>query len=62
MARAWDDNDMGNCASDNNWFSMTYSCGHYTAPSSLTQYGLDLTLNPAYGWIALASPAAAFLN
>ena len=61
-AWAWDDNDLGNCAADNNWFSMTYSCGSYTAPSSLTQYGLDVTLNPVYGLIALARPASAFLG
>jgi len=61
MAWAWDDNDLANCTSDNNWFSMTYSCGQYGAPSNLTWYGLDLTLNPAYGLSALASPAADFL-
>jgi len=61
-AWAWDDNDLGSCAADNNWFSMTYSCGNYTAPSSLTQYGLDVTLNPVYGLIALARPASAFLG
>ena len=59
---AWDDNDLTNCSSDNNWFSMTYSCGRYTAPSDLTEFGLDMTLNPAYGWIALASPASYFLT
>jgi len=62
-AWAWDDNDLGGGASDNNWFSMTYSGpGIYTGPSSLTQYGLDVALNPAYGLIALSSPASAFLN
>jgi len=59
---AWDDNDLTNCSSDNNWFSMTYSCGRYTAPSGLTEYGLDMALNPVYGWIALASPASWFLT
>jgi mannan endo-1,4-beta-mannosidase len=63
MAWAWDDNDLGGGGSNNNWFSFTYSGpGDYTAPSSLTQFGLDVTLNPAYGWIALASPASAFLT
>ena len=62
IAWAWDDNDQANCAADNSWFSLTYSCGHYTAPSSLTYFGLDVTLNPAYGWDALASPPATFLN
>jgi Cellulase (glycosyl hydrolase family 5)/Putative Ig domain len=60
---AWDDNNLGGGGADNNWFSMTYSGpGIYTGPSSLTQYGLDVALNPAYGLIALASPASAFLN
>ena len=62
VAWAWDDNDQANCAADNNWFSLTYSCGHYTAPSDLTYFGLDVTLNPAYGWDALASPAASYLT
>jgi mannan endo-1,4-beta-mannosidase len=63
MAWAWDDNNLGGGGSNNSGFSMTYAGpGDYTAPSSLTEYGLDVTLNPAYGWIALASPAAAFLN
>jgi len=60
---AWDDNNLGGGGSDNNWFSMTYSGpGIYTAPSSLTQYGLDVVLNPAYGLVTLASPASAFIN
>jgi hypothetical protein len=61
-AWAWDDNNLGGCSSDNNWFSMTYSCGNYTAPSNLTQYGLDVTLNPVYGLVALSRPASAFLG
>ena len=61
IAWAWDDNDQANCSSSNNWFSMTYHCGTYTAPSDLTWFGLDVTLNPAYGLGALASPPAAFL-
>jgi hypothetical protein len=61
IAWAWDDVDQSNCAADNNWFSLTYSCGYYTAPSSLTYFGLDVTLNPAYGWDALASPASVFV-
>jgi hypothetical protein len=36
--------------------------GDYTAPSNLTGYGLDVTLNPAYGWKSLASPASSFLS
>jgi len=61
IAWAWDDNDQAGCASDNSGFGMTYLCGLYTAASSLTHFGLDVTLNPAYGWSALASPPAAFL-
>jgi mannan endo-1,4-beta-mannosidase len=62
IAWAWDDIDHSDCTADNTWFSMTYTCGVYTAPSSLTWFGLDVALNPAYGWIALASPATVFLN
>jgi hypothetical protein len=62
MAWAWDDNDESACGADNYWFSMTYSCGTYNAPSDLTDYGLDVTLNPTYGLIALASPPSAFLT
>jgi len=58
IAWAWDDNDLANCQSDNNSFSMTYSCGQYSVPSNLTWYGLDVTFNPAYGLEALARPAA----
>jgi hypothetical protein len=61
IAWAWDDNDLSNCGADNNWFSMTYSCSVYTAPSSLTWFGLDVALNPAYGLGALATPPAALL-
>jgi hypothetical protein len=62
IAWAWDDNDQANCATDNNWFGMVYSCGRYSVPSDLTWFGLDMTLNPAYGWDALASPASVFLQ
>jgi hypothetical protein len=59
MPWAWDANNLGGGASDNNSFSMTYhGPGLYSVPSDLTQYGLDLALNPAYGWSALASPAS----
>jgi hypothetical protein len=60
MPWAWDDNNLASCGSNNTWFDMTFSCGIYTAPTSLTWYGLDMTLNPAYGWDALASPASVF--
>jgi mannan endo-1,4-beta-mannosidase len=41
LAWAWDDNDLGGGASDNNWFSMTYAGpGIYTGSASqLTTYG-----------------------
>jgi hypothetical protein len=62
MPWAWDSNNLAGGASDNNSFSMTYQGpGLYSAPSGLTQYGLDMALNPAYGWSALASPASVFL-
>jgi hypothetical protein len=54
MAWAWDDNDLVGCASDDNWFSMTYKCGHYTQASDLTIFGKDVVLNPTYGLQALA--------
>jgi mannan endo-1,4-beta-mannosidase len=60
LAWAWDDNDLPNCMSDNNWFSMTYNCGIYTQPSDLTNYGQDVVLNPTYGITALAQPASIF--
>jgi mannan endo-1,4-beta-mannosidase len=61
MAWAWDDLNLANCMGDNNWFGMTYNCGRYSVPSDLTWFGLDMALNPAYGWDALASPAPVFL-
>ncbi len=60
LAWAWDDNDLANCQSDNNWFSMTYNCGVYTQPSDLTNYGQDVVLNPTYGITALAKRATIF--
>jgi hypothetical protein len=60
LAWAWDDNDLRNCASDNSWFSMTYSCGHYTRASDLTNFGKDVVLNPSYGIAALAKRASVF--
>ena len=60
LAWAWDDNDLGSCQSDNNWFSMTYNCGVYTQTSDLTTYGQDVVLNPTYGITALAKPATIF--
>jgi hypothetical protein len=62
IAWAWDDNDLANCVADNNWFSMTYNCKVYNTPADLTQYGLDVSLNPVYGLSALETPAPVFLN
>ncbi len=63
LAWAWDDNDLANGASDNNWFSMTYQGpGIYTQPSDLTDYGQDVVLNPTYGITALAKPASIFTD
>jgi len=57
---AWDDNDLGDCLSDDNWFSMTYNCGVYNVPSDLTIYGEDVVLNPVFGIKVLAKPATSF--
>jgi Cellulase (glycosyl hydrolase family 5) len=58
---AWDDNDLADGQSDNNWFSMTYSGpGIYTQTSDLTTYGQDVVLNPTYGLQVLAKPATIF--
>jgi hypothetical protein len=63
LAWAWDDNDLAGGESDNNWFSMTYNGpGTYTQPSDLTEYGLDVVLNPTYGITALAKPASIFTH
>ena len=59
-AWAWDDNDLANGQSDDNWFSMTYHDGAYTQPSDLTIYGKDVVLNPTYGIQALAKPASIY--
>jgi hypothetical protein len=61
IAWAWDDNDLGDGKSDNNWFSMTYSGpGIYTTSSNLTDYGLEVVLDSDYGLTALAKPASIF--
>jgi hypothetical protein len=58
---AWDDNDLADGKSDNNWFSMTYSGpGIYTQTSDLTTFGQDVVLNPTYGLQVLAKPATIF--
>ena len=60
IAWAWDDNDLPGCKSDNNWFSMTYSCGTYDRPSDLTIFGQEVVLNPSYGIAPLGRPATIF--
>ena len=60
LAWAWDDNNLDGCRSDDKWFSMTYACGRYSAPSDLTRFGHDVVLNPSYGIKALARPASIF--
>ena len=62
IAWAWDDLNLPNCMGNNNAFGMTYNCGRYSVPSDLTSFGLDMTLNPVYGWDALATPASGFLG
>ena len=58
---AWDDNDLGNGASNDNWFSMTYAGpGIYTQTSDLTTFGQDIVLNPTYGLQVLAKKATIF--
>jgi hypothetical protein len=58
VAWAWDDNNLASCKSDDNWFSMTYSCGTYTRASDLTNFGRDVVLNPNYGITPFAKPAS----
>lgn len=60
LAWAWDDNDLADCSSDDNWLSMTSHCSSYTQPSDLTIYGRDVVLNPTYGISVLAKPASIF--
>jgi hypothetical protein len=61
VAWAWDDNDLADGKSDNNWFSMTYNGpGLYTTAADLTEYGQDVVLNSTYGLSVLATPASSF--
>jgi hypothetical protein len=61
LAWAWDDNNLGGGASDNDWFSMTYAGpGLYNTPADLTDYGQDVVLNGTYGLTTLAQPASIF--
>jgi len=59
-AWAWDNNNLADCLSDNNGFSMTYNCGIYAQASDLTEYGQQVVLDPTYGLAVLAKPASIF--
>ena len=62
-AWAWDDNNLPNGASDDTWFSMTYTGpGIYTRPSDLTEYGRKVVLDPTYRLSALAKRASIFVR
>ena len=39
MPWSWDDNNLANCASDDNGFSMTLKCGTYKSDADLTTFG-----------------------
>lgn len=39
MAWAWDDNNLGGCQSNDQWFGMTRSCGVYKTTTDLTAFG-----------------------
>ncbi len=39
MPWAWDDNNLANCAANDNWFSMTTKCGGYKTNDDLTLFG-----------------------
>ncbi len=61
LAWAWDDNNLANGTSDNNWFSMTCAGpGIYNTSADLTNYGQDVVLNSTYGLATLAEPATIF--
>jgi hypothetical protein len=60
-AWAWDDNDLSDGLSYNEWFSMTKTGpGIYVASSNLTEYGTEVVLNQTYGLSVLAKPASIF--
>jgi len=61
-AWAWDNNNLADCLSDNNGFSMTYNCGIYAQASDLTEYGQQVVLDPTYGLAVLAKPASIFTD
>jgi mannan endo-1,4-beta-mannosidase len=39
MPWSWDDNNLANCAADDNGFSMTVKCGTYNTSADLTTFG-----------------------
>jgi hypothetical protein len=59
-AWAWDDSDLPDGMSNNEWFSMTKIAGIYVDSSNLTEYGAEVVLNPTYGLSVLAKPASIF--
>jgi hypothetical protein len=61
IAWAWDDNNQSGGASNDNWFSMTFSGpGIFTSTADLTTFGKDVVLNSSYGLQTLAKPASIF--
>jgi Cellulase (glycosyl hydrolase family 5) len=61
LAWAWDDNDLSDGRSNNQWFSMTNTGpGIYVDSSNLTEFGQEVVLNPTYGLSVLAKPASIF--
>lgn len=52
VAWAWDDNNLANSQTDNEWFGMTYNGGAYTQDSDLTMFGQQMVegcTNPSPG-------------
>jgi hypothetical protein len=52
VAWAWDDNNLANSQTNNEWFGMTYNGGAYTQDTDLTMYGQQIVegcTNPSPG-------------
>ncbi|HEY6461655.1 MAG TPA: cellulase family glycosylhydrolase [Polyangiaceae bacterium] len=52
VAWAWDDNNLANAQTDNEWFGMTYNGGAYTQDTDLTMFGQQIVegcTNPTPG-------------
>jgi hypothetical protein len=52
LAWAWDDNNLANAQTNNEWFGLTYQAGVYTREADLTMYGQQIVegcTNPAPG-------------